>query len=63
LVPVVIAIRRAVLIYPIGLDAEHPVHTADRTADDSPQWAGGGIAFRRAALYSFKNSVNNARIG
>jgi hypothetical protein len=49
----VMAISRAVLVRPMAMvtrvDAECPVHPADRAADrtagDSTKWTGGGIAF------------------
>jgi hypothetical protein len=43
------------------VDAEYPVHpadrAADRAADNSTKWTSGGIAFRRAAPHSFRNAL------
>jgi hypothetical protein len=65
----VMAISRAVLVRPMAMvtrvDAECPVHHADRAADrtsgDSTKWTGGGIAFRRAALHSSNNALSMNR--
>src|SRR5450631_2537383 len=44
------------------VDAEHAIHAADRAthgATDNPaDWASGGVAFRRAALHSAKNTLS-----
>jgi hypothetical protein len=62
-----IAISRAVLMHPMamvarpGVDAEHPVHAADRAtnraADDTTNGTGGGIAFRRTSFHPAWNSL------
>jgi hypothetical protein len=62
-----IAISRAVLMHPMamvarpGVDAEHPVHAADRAtnraADDTSNWTGGGIAFSRTSFHPAWNSL------
>jgi hypothetical protein len=67
----VMAISRAVrpMAMVTRVDAECPVHSADRAAHraagDSTKWTGGGIAFRRAALHSSNNalSMNRDRCG
>jgi hypothetical protein len=46
-------------------DSERPIHAAhratDRAADNTANWASGGIAFRRAALHSSKNALSMNR--
>lgn len=47
------------------VDAEHPIHAADRAADraadNTANWASGGTAFRRAALHSSENALSMNR--
>ena len=46
-------------------DAERAVHAADRAtqsaADNTPNWASGGSAFRGAALHASKNALRMNR--
>jgi hypothetical protein len=43
------------------VDAEHPIHAADRAADNTANGASGGTAFRRAALHSSENALSMNR--